>query len=90
MIFESLSSYGETYLLQTSKSSKKFWFGIKSNKHQRISNELLDEKRIGIVQKRDVFNQSGEISHMISPNPGFEPLAEVEKIAFQIKRLINE
>ena len=90
MIFESLSSYGETYLLQTSKSSKKFWFGIKSNKHQRISNELLDEKRIGIVQKRDVFDKSGVISHMISPNPGFEPLAEVEKIAFQIKRLINE
>ena len=90
MIFESLSSYGDTYLLQTSKSSKKPWFGIKSNKHQRINNELLDEKRIGIVQKRDVFNQSGEISHMISPNPGFEPLAEVEKIAFKIKRRINE
>ena len=64
--------------------------GLRSNKHQRINNELLDEKRIGIVQKRDVFNQSGEISHMISPNPGFEPLAEVEKIAFKIKRLINE
>ena len=90
MIFESLSSYGETYLLQTSKSPKKPWFRIKSNKHQRINNELLDEKRIGIVQKRDVFDKSGVISHMISPNPGFEPLAEVEKIAFQIKRLINE
>jgi mitochondrial fission protein ELM1 len=90
MIFESLSSYGETYLLQTSKFSKKSWFSIKSNKHQRINNELLDEKRIGIVQKRDVFDKSGVISHMISPNPGFEPLAEVEKIAFQIKRLINE
>ena len=90
MIFESLSSYGDTYLLQTSKSSKKPWFRIKSNKHQRISNELLDEKRIGIVQKRDVFDKSGVISQMISPNPGFEPLAEVEKIAFQIKRLINE
>jgi len=27
---------------------------------------------------------------MIAPNPGFEPLAEVEKIAFKIKRRINE
>ena len=90
MIFESLSSYGETYLLQASKSPKKSWFRIKSNKHQRINNELLDEKRIGIVQKRDVFDQSGVISHMVSPNPGFEPLAEVEKITFKIKRIINE
>ena len=90
MIFESLSSYGETYLLQTSKYPKKSWFGFKSNKHQRINNELLVEKRIGIIQKRDVFDQSVVISHMISPNPGFEPLAEVEKIAFKIKRLINE
>ena len=90
MIFESLSSYGETYLLQTSKSPKKPWLRIKSNKHQRINNELLIEKRIGIVQKKDVFDRSGVISHMISPNPGFEPLAEVEKIAFKIKRIINE
>ena len=90
MIFESLSSYGETYLLQTSKFPKKSWFRIKSNKHQRINNELLIEKRIGIVQKKDVFDRSGVISHMISPNPGFEPLAEVEKIAFKIKRIINE
>ena len=90
MIFESLSSYGETYLLQTSKSPKKHWFSFKSNKHQRINNGLLDEKRIGIVQKRDVFDRSGVISYIISPNPGFEPLAEVEKIAFKVKRLINE
>ena len=90
MIFESLSSYGETYLLQTSKSRKKHWFSFKTNKHQRINNALLDEKRVGIVQKRDVFDRSGVISNIISPNPGFEPLAEVEKIAFKVKRRINE
>ena len=87
LVFEALSSKGQTYLIQIENSKHKQIFG--SKKIRESMNELVDSKRVGAVS---ILNKNGgiEISKIESPSPHFEPLAEVEKVSFSIMKFINQ
>ena len=51
-------------------------------------NEIVKSKRVGVVS---LLKKKGgiDISSIESPLSHFEPLAEVEKVAFSIMKIIN-
>jgi len=86
LVFESLSAYGKTYLIQIEDPKYRRIFGAK--KIRESMNELVDLKRVGIVS---IINKKGgaDIYKIENPSAHFEPLAEVKKIAFSIMKFIN-
>ena len=87
LVFEALSSQGQTYLVQIESPKYRRIFGAK--KIRESMNELVNTKRVGVVS---LINKKGgiDISKIESPSPYFEPLAEVEKMSFSIMEVINK
>ena len=87
LVFEALSTQGQTYLIQIENPKYRRIFGAK--KIRESMNELVNSKRVGVVS---ILNKKGgiNISKIESPSPHFEPLAEVEKMAFSIMKFINQ
>jgi mitochondrial fission protein ELM1 len=87
LVFESLSTQGQTYLVQIEDPSYRRIFGAK--KIRDSMNELVLSKRVGVVS---ILNKKGGvcISKLERPSLHFEPLAEVEKVAFSIMKFMNQ
>jgi mitochondrial fission protein ELM1 len=87
LVFEALSTQGQTYLIQIENPKYRRIFGAK--KIRESMNELVNSKRVGVVS---ILNKKGgiDISKIESPSPHFEPLAEVEKVSFSIMKFINQ
>ena len=86
LVFEALSTMGQTYLIQIESSKYRRIFGAK--KIRESMGELINSKRVGVVS---ILNKKGGIviSKIESPSSHFEPLAEVEKVSFSIMKFIN-
>ena len=86
LVFEALSTKGQTYLIQIEKSGYRRIFGTK--KIRESMHELVHSKRVGVVS---ILNKKGgiDVSKIEAPSPHFEPLAEVEKVSFSIMKFIN-
>ena len=86
LVFEALSSKGQTYLIQIESSKYRRIFGAK--KIRESMSELVNSKRVGVVS---ILNKKGgiDISKIKSPSKHYEPLAEVEKVSFSIMKFIN-
>ena len=86
LVFEALSTQGQTYLIQIENSRYRRIFG--SKKIRESMHELVDSKRVGVVS---ILNKKGgiDISKIEPPSKHFEPLAEVEKVSFSIMKFIN-
>ena len=84
LVYESLSSNGQTYLikLQNSRFNKLF----KNSKIQKSMNELISSNHVGLVDKNVNDNQFN-IQH---PSKDFKPLKEVEKISSELINLLNK
>ena len=87
LVFEALSTMGQTYLIQIERPTYRRVFGAK--KIRESMNELVNTKRVGVVS---ILNKKGgiDISKIEPPSPYSEPLAEVEKISFSILKFINQ
>lgn len=86
LVFESLSSYGKTFLIQIEDPKYRRIFGTK--KIRNAMNELVQSKIAGVVsilQKKGGVN----ISKIEKPLQNQEPLAEVEKVAFSIIKYLE-
>ena len=86
LVFEALSTQGQTYLIQIENSRYRRIFGTK--KIRESMHELIHSKRVGVVS---ILNKKGgiDVSKIEAPSPHFEPLAEVEKVSFSIMKFIN-
>ena len=86
LVFEALSTKGQTYLIQIENSKYRRIFGAK--KIRESMSELVNSKRVGVVS---ILNKKGgiDISKIENPSLHFEPLAEVEKVSFSIMKFIN-
>ena len=86
LVFEALSTKGQTYLIQIESSRYRRIFGTK--KIRESMHELVHSKRVGVVS---ILNKKGgiDVSRIEAPSPHFEPLAEVEKVSFSIMKFIN-
>ena len=86
LVYEALSTKGQTYLIQIENSKYRRIFGAK--KIRESMSELVNTKRVGVVS---ILNKKGgvEISKIENPSLHFEPLAEVEKVSFSIMKFIN-
>ena len=86
LVFEALSTMGQTYLIQIENSKYRRIFGAK--KIRESMSELVNLKRVGVVS---ILNKKGgiDISKIENPSLHFEPLAEVEKVSFSIMKFIN-
>lgn len=87
LVFESLSTHGKTYLIQIESPSYRRWFG--SKKIRSTMNELVISKRVGAVSLLPKKNNLN-ISKIENPHPILEPLAEVEKVSFAIKKYLRD
>ena len=86
LVFEALSTMGQTYLIQIESPKYRRIFGAK--KIRESMSELVNSKRVGVVS---ILNKKGgiDISKIENPSLHFEPLAEVEKVSFSIMKFIN-
>ena len=86
LVFEALSTQGQTYLIQIENPRYRRIFGTK--KIRESMHELIHSKRVGVVS---ILNKKGgiDVSKIEAPSPHFEPLAEVEKVSFSIMKFIN-
>jgi len=86
LVFEALSTQGQTYLIQIESSKYRRIFG--SKKIRETMSELVKSKRVGAVS---ILNKKGgiDISKIENPSQHFEPLAEVEKVSFSIMKFIT-
>jgi len=86
LVFESLSTVGKTYLIQVEHPSYRRWFGAK--KIRSSMGELVNSKRVGVVSV--ISKKSGvNISSITNPSIGLEPMAEIEKVAFSLIKIIK-
>ncbi len=81
MVFESLSSSGETYLFDMKRQKK--------NKITRLINEIKSNRFVGYLEENSIDKSSIKKISLINPNPHHEPFAEVEKVVFAIKKLMK-
>ena len=86
LVFESLSSYGKTFLIQIEDPRYIRIFGTK--KIRNAMNELVQSKIAGVVS---ILQKNGgvDISKIEKPLQYQEPLAEVEKVAFSIIKYLE-
>ena len=78
MIFESLSSSGETYLFDL-RSSKK-------NKITKLIDEVKRNRYAGFVEEKYIENSEIKKISLKKPNLLHETFREVEKVVYEIKR----
>ena len=83
MIFESLSSSGETYLFDMHSS--------RENKISRLVDEVKNNKYAGFLEEKYLENSEIKTISLNKPNTLHDTFREVEKIVYEIeKRFKNE
>ena len=82
MIFESLSSSGETYLFDL-RSSKK-------NKITKLIDEVKRNKYVGFVEEKYIENSEIKKISLKKPNLLHETFREVEKVVYEIKKRMQK
>jgi hypothetical protein len=82
MIFESLSSSGETYLFDL-RSSKK-------NKITKLIDEVKRNRYAGFVEEKYIENSEIKKISLKKPNLLHETFREVEKVVYEIKKRIQK
>ena len=82
MIFESLSSSGETYLFDL-RSTKK-------NKITKLIDEVKRNRYTGFVEEKYIENSEIKKISLKKPNLLHETFREVEKVVYEIKRRIQK
>ena len=82
MIFESLSSSGETYLFDL-RSSKK-------NKITKLIDEVKRNRYAGFVEERYIENSEIKKISLKKPNLLHETFREVEKVVYEIKKRMQK
>ena len=80
MVYESLSSMGETYLIDM-KAKKN------DGKVVKIINKLINEKKVGFIDCEDIIAGISKMK-LSKQNAYNEVFAEVEKLAFEINKVI--
>ena len=81
MVFESLSSSGETFLFDMKRKRK--------NKITKLIDEIKSNSFVGYLKENSIDNSSIKKISLKKPNLYHEPFAEVEKVVFAIKRLMD-
>ena len=80
MVYESLSSMGDTYLIDM-KAKKD------DGKVVKIINKLINEKKVGFIDCEDIIAGISKMK-LSKQNAYNEVFAEVEKLAFEINKVI--
>ena len=80
MVFECLSTKGETYLFNMRYFRK--------NKIVNLMNSLLENQQIGYIENSQMVDGLHKIK-MISGNKHYDVFAEVEKVAYQISKRLS-
>lgn len=80
MVFECLSTKGETYLF-----NMKYF---KKNKIVNLMNSLLENKQVGYIENSQMVDGLHKIK-MIRGNKHHDIFAEVEKVAYQISKRLS-
>ena len=88
LVFEALSSPGKTYLMQIESPLSNVFF--KKKKIRRLMVSLVRDRHVGVVKVRDELSNKVLISSIEQPSLYFEPLEEVKKVAFALKKIIQE
>ena len=78
MIFESLSSSGETYLFDMHSP--------RENKITKLIDEVKDNKYVGFLEEKYLENSEVKIMSLKKPNTHHETLREVEKVVYEIEK----
>ena len=81
MIFESLSSSGETFLFQMKK--------FKDNKITMLIEDIKINKFVGYLEKQQVEGSGIKKLSLAQPNKLHEPFREVEKVVYKIKQILD-
>jgi len=82
MIFESLSSSGETYLFDLHSSKK--------NKITKLIDEVKRNKYVGFVEEKYIENSEIKKISLKKPNLLHETFREVEKVVYEIKKRMQK
>ena len=82
MIFESLSSSGETYLFDLHSSKK--------NKITKLIDEVKRNKYAGFVEEKYIENSEIKKISLKKPNLLHETFREVEKVVYEIKKRMQK
>jgi mitochondrial fission protein ELM1 len=87
LVFEALSSMGQTYLIQIERPTYRRIFGAK--KIRESMKQLVNSRRVGIVS---ILNKKAgiDISKIEPPSQHVEPMAEIEKVSFSIMKFTNQ
>ena len=80
MVYESLSSMGETYLIHMEAKNN-------NGKVENTINKLINEKQIGFIDCEDIISGISKMK-LSKQNTYNEVFAEVEKLAFKINKII--
>ena len=80
MVYESLSSSGETYLIDM-KAKKN------DGKVVKIINKLINDKKVGYINCEDIITGISKMK-LSKQNAYNEVFAEVEKLAFEINKIL--
>ena len=78
MIFESLSSSGETYLLDMHSPRK--------NKITKLIDEVKDNKYVGFLEEKYLENSEIKTISLNKPNTLHDTFREVEKVVYEIEK----
>jgi hypothetical protein len=78
MIFESLSSSGETYLFDMHSP--------RENKITKLIDEVKSNKYAGFLEEKYLENSEVKIMSLKKPNTHHETLREVEKVVYEIEK----
>ena len=78
MIFESLSSSGETYLFDMHTNKK--------NKITKLIDSVKSNKFAGFLEESNLDNSEIKKLSIYKPNPFHEPFREVEKVVYEIEK----
>ena len=81
MIFESLSSSGETFLFEMKK--------FKDNKITMLVDDIKTNRFVGYLEEQRVEGSSIKKLSLARPNKLHEPLREVEKVVYRIKQVLD-
>ena len=81
MIFESLSSSGETFLFEMKK--------FKDNKITMLIDYIKRNRFVGYLEEQKVEGSSMKKLSLAQPNKLHEPLREVEKVVYKIKQILD-
>ena len=81
MIFESLSSSGETFLFQMKK--------FKDNKITMLIEDIKINKFVGYLEKQQVEGSGIKKLSLAQPNKLHEPFREVENVVYKINQILK-